>query len=44
MAFLAHFLNTPITTMYEWTVNKINFWYTESESLFKKLQPKEKEE
>lgn len=44
MAFLAHFTNTPLTALYEWTVNKINFWFKESESLHDKLKPKEKAE
>lgn len=41
MAFLAHYLNTPIDNILEWSISKIDFWATRAETLRSKLNKSE---
>lgn len=39
MAFIAHYLNTPITNLYEMQLDELHFWYEEAVTLHKHLNP-----
>jgi hypothetical protein len=37
MMFLAHFSNTPLPIILEWTSKEIDFWYNEAMKLYKEM-------